>query len=192
PLLVVELASIVDKYIGEPEQNLEAVFRAVEQEDGVLLFDEADALFGKRSEVSEAKDRYANIEVAYLLQRMESFDGLAILTTNMKANLDAAFTRRLDAIIEFAEPEADERQRLWREAFLRAGRELTAEELITLGTLQLAGGAIRSIAVTTAFAAAASGGEIDKPALLEAIRDEWRKSGRLAFENRRFESWEKT
>ena len=191
PLLVVELASIVDKYIGETEKNLEAVFRAVEQEDGVLLFDEADALFGKRSEVSEAKDRYANIEVAYLLQRMESFDGLAILTTNMKANLDAAFTRRLDAIIEFAEPEADERQRLWREAFIRAGRELTPEELTTLGTLQLAGGAIRSIAVTTAFAAAASGGEIDKPALLEAIRDEWRKSGRLAFENRRFDSWEK-
>lgn len=191
PLLVVELASVVDKYIGETEKNLEAVFRAVEQEDGVLLFDEADALFGKRSEVSEAKDRYANIEVAYLLQRMESFDGLAILTTNMKANLDVAFTRRLDSIIEFAEPEADERRRLWIEAFERAGRTLTPEELDTVSTLPLAGGAIRSIAVTAAFAAAARGSQIDKPALLDAIRDEWRKTGRLAFENRRFETWER-
>ena len=192
PLLVVELASVVDKYIGETEKNLEAVFRAVEQEDGVLLFDEADALFGKRSEVSEAKDRYANIEVAYLLQRMESFDGLAILTTNMKANLDVAFTRRLDAIIEFAEPEADERRRLWLEAFQRAGRELSADELDTVSTLPLAGGAIRSIAVTAAFAAAAQSTVIDKPALLDAIRDEWRKTGRLAFENRRFETWERS
>jgi SpoVK/Ycf46/Vps4 family AAA+-type ATPase len=191
PLLVVELASVVDKYIGETEKNLEAVFRAVEQEDGVLLFDEADALFGKRSEVSEAKDRYANIEVAYLLQRMESFDGLAILTTNMKANLDVAFTRRLDAIIEFAEPEADERRHLWLEAFQRAGRELTAEELDTVASLPLAGGAIRSIAVTAAFAAAAANTQIDKAALLDAIRDEWRKTGRLAFENRRFETWER-
>lgn len=191
PLLVVELASVVDKYIGETEKNLEAVFRAVEQEDGVLLFDEADALFGKRSEVSEAKDRYANIEVAYLLQRMESFDGLAILTTNMKANLDVAFTRRLDAIIEFAEPEVDERRHLWLEAFQRAGRELTAEELDTVASLPLAGGAIRSIAVTAAFAAAAANTQIDKAALLDAIRDEWRKTGRLAFENRRFETWER-
>ncbi|MFM8897134.1 MAG: ATP-binding protein, partial [Actinomycetales bacterium] len=95
-LFRVELATVVDKYIGETEKNLDQVFSAVENSDGVLLFDEADALFGKRSEVSDARDRYANIEVAYLLQRMEAFDGLAILTTNLRANLDPAFVRRLD------------------------------------------------------------------------------------------------
>ncbi len=190
PLLVVELAAVVDKYIGETEKNLESVFRAVEHEDGVLLFDEADALFGKRSEVSEAKDRYANIEVAYLLQRMESFDGLAILTTNMKANLDEAFTRRLDSIMEFAEPEPDERRRLWSEAFARAGRTLDDDELTLLSSLPLTGGSIRSIAVTAAFASAASGTPITRPILLEAIRQEWRKSGRLAFDNRRFTEWD--
>ena len=192
PLLVVELAAVVDKYIGETEKNLESVFRAVEQEDGVLLFDEADALFGKRSEVSEAKDRYANIEVAYLLQRMESFDGLAILTTNMKANLDEAFTRRLDSIMEFNEPEADERRRLWTEAFARAGRTLDDEELGLLANLPLTGGSIRSIAVTAAFSAAASGGSMDRATLLDAIRQEWSKSGRLAFDSRRFVGWDES
>ena len=105
-LYTVDLAMVVDKYIGETEKNLERIFEEASGVNAVLLFDEADAIFGKRSEVRDAHDRYANIESAYLLQRMESFDGLAILTTNLRANIDDAFTRRLDAIVDFPVPDA--------------------------------------------------------------------------------------
>ena len=104
-LYVIDLSTVVDKYIGETEKNLDRIFTEADRVNGVLLFDEADAIFGKRSEVRDARDRYANVEVAYLLQRMERFDGLAILTTNLRANLDEAFTRRLDAIVDFPMPE---------------------------------------------------------------------------------------
>src|SRR5262249_27283995 len=104
-LYVVNLATVVDKYVGETEKNLERIFDEAANINGVLLFDEADALFGKRSEVRDAHDRYANIEVAYLLQRIESFDGLALLATNLRANLDEAFTRRLDTIVDFPLPD---------------------------------------------------------------------------------------
>ena len=113
-LYVIDLSTVVDKYIGETEKNLERIFTEADRVNGVLLFDEADALFGKRSEVQDAHDRYANVEVAYLLQRMETFDGLAVLTTNLRANIDEAFTRRLDAIVDFPMPEEDDRRRLWR------------------------------------------------------------------------------
>ena len=106
-LYVIDLSTVVDKYIGETEKNLDRIFTEADRVNGVLLFDEADALFGKRSEVKDARDRYANVEVAYLLQRMESFDGLAILTTNLRANVDEAFIRRLDAIVDFPMPEED-------------------------------------------------------------------------------------
>ena len=112
-LYVIDLSTIVDKYIGETEKNLDRVFTEADRVNGVLLFDEADAIFGKRSEVKDARDRYANVEVAYLLQRMEQFDGMAILTTNLRANVDEAFLRRLDAIVDFPLPEADDRRRLW-------------------------------------------------------------------------------
>jgi SpoVK/Ycf46/Vps4 family AAA+-type ATPase len=104
---------VVDKYIGETEKNLDRIFSEADRVNGVLLFDEADALFGKRSEVSDARDRYANVEVAYLLQRMEAFDGVALLTTNLRANVDEAFTRRLDAIVDFPKPDVADRERLW-------------------------------------------------------------------------------
>lgn len=107
------LATVVDKYIGETEKNLERIFSAAEGVNGVIFFDEADALFGKRSEVSDAKDRYANVEVAYLLQRLESFGGVAILATNLRTNVDDAFTRRLDALVDFPEPDASLRLVLW-------------------------------------------------------------------------------
>ena len=100
-LYTVNLATVVDKYVGETEKNLERIFTEADGVNAVLLFDEADAIFGKRSEVKDANDRYANIEVAYLLQRMESFDGIAILATNLRANVDEAFTRRLDLIVDF-------------------------------------------------------------------------------------------
>ena len=108
-LYVIDLSTVVDKYIGETEKNLDRIFTEADRVNGVLLFDEADALFGKRSEVKDARDRYANVEVAYLLQRMERFDGLAILTTNLRANVDEAFIRRLDAIVDFPMPEEEHR-----------------------------------------------------------------------------------
>src|SRR4029453_19266722 len=112
-LYAVDLATVVDKYVGETEKNLERIFGEAGGVNGGLLFDEADAIFGKRSEVRDAHDRYANIESAYLLQRMESFDGLAILATNLRANLDEAFTRRLDVIVDFPAPDAEHRHLLW-------------------------------------------------------------------------------
>jgi SpoVK/Ycf46/Vps4 family AAA+-type ATPase len=110
----IDLSAVVSKYIGETEKNLEKIFRAADQGEAVLLFDEADAIFGKRSEVRDARDRYANVEVAYLLQRLENYDGLAVLTTNLRGNIDEAFIRRLDCVMEFPLPEEAERLRIWR------------------------------------------------------------------------------
>ena len=122
-LYVIDLSTVVDKYIGETEKNLDRIFTEADRVNGVLLFDEADALFGKRSEVKDARDRYANVEVAYLLQRMESFDGLAILTTNLRANVDEAFIRRLDAIVDFPLPEDEHRLLLWERNLPARGPE---------------------------------------------------------------------
>lgn len=179
PLFVVDISTVVDKYIGETEKNLEAVFAAVEQTDGVLLFDEADALFGKRSEVSDARDRHANVEVAYLLQRMEAFDGLAILTSNMRANLDEAFLRRLDAAIDFPEPDRDQRRQLWRSCLREQGTHLDDGTIDAVSELTFSGGSIRSASVAAAFLAASRGSKIDREVLVEGAISEWRKQGRL-------------
>lgn len=189
PLFSVDLASIVDKYIGETEKNLEEVFRAVENEDGVLLFDEADALFGKRSDVSDARDRYANIEVAYLLQRIESFDGLAILTTNLRANLDEAFQRRLDMIVDFPEPDAPARTAIWAKALAGFPGSFTQEDLETLAILDITGGYIRAAAISAAYKAAAQGQTVMRHHVLAGVKDEWRKSGRLNFPDHAFAGW---
>src|SRR5512135_371176 len=109
----VDLATVVSKYIGETEKNLERIFTAAHGSNAILFFDEADALFGKRSEVSDSHDRYANIEVAYLLQRMEAYPGAVILATNFKRNIDDAFVRRLDFVVDFPFPEAEDRRRIW-------------------------------------------------------------------------------
>ncbi len=113
-LYTVNLATVVDKYVGETEKNLERIFTEAGGVNAVLFFDEADAIFGKRSDVRDAHDRYANIESAYLLQRLETFDGLAILATNLRANIDDAFTRRLDAVIDFPAPDQAARRALWQ------------------------------------------------------------------------------
>ena len=189
PLFIVDLASVVDKYIGETEKNLEEVFRAVENEDGVLLFDEADALFGKRSDVSDARDRYANIEVAYLLQRIEAFDGLAILTTNLRANLDEAFQRRLDMIVEFPEPDQEARQVIWSAALDGHVASLNAGHCQDLAVLDLTGGYIRAAVISAAYAAAAEESLIEPRHVLQGAREEWRKSGRLNFPESAFEGW---
>ena len=119
-LYAIDLATVVDKYIGETEKNLDRIFAEADSVNAVLFFDEADALFGKRSEVKDAHDRYANVETAYLLQRMETFDGIAILATNLRANIDEAFARRLDAIVDFPMPDDEHRRQLW-EHCLRPG-----------------------------------------------------------------------
>ncbi|GAA2603609.1 hypothetical protein GCM10010304_61110 [Streptomyces roseoviolaceus] len=178
-LYVVQLSSVVDKYVGETEKNLERIFTEADRTDAVLLFDEADAVFGKRSEVKDAHDRYANLESAYLLQRLESFDGIALLTTNLRANIDEAFTRRLDLIVDFPFPDAGQRLALWRHSLSHVPRaDGIALDAVANG-FELAGGSIRSAVVTAAYLAAGRGGEVTADDLLEGARREYRKAGRL-------------
>jgi AAA+ superfamily predicted ATPase len=179
-LYTVNLATVVDKYIGETEKNLERIFTEASRVSAVLLFDEADAIFGKRSEVRDAHDRYANIESAYLLQRMETFDGLAVLATNLRANLDDAFTRRLDMIVDFPVPDEAARLALWRGCL--APPVPTLDDLNLEGYAEaftLSGGNIRSAAITAAYLAAEGGGAISASHLSAAIQQEFRKLGRL-------------
>ena len=180
---VIDLSTVVDKYIGETEKNLDRIFTEADRVNGILLFDEADALFGKRSEVKDARDRYANVEVAYLLQRMERFDGLAILTTNLRANVDEAFVRRLDAIIDFPMPEEDHRRHMWARNLTST---LPVAEGIDLDFLarqfRISGGNIRNIAVTAAYLAAAGDRPVGMADLVRATEREYRKLGRLTVE----------
>ncbi|MGY1640638.1 ATP-binding protein [Geodermatophilus sp. SYSU D00703] len=182
-LYTVDLAGVVDKYVGETEKNLERIFREASNVNGVLLFDEADAVFGKRSEVRDAHDRYANIESAYLLQRMESFDGLAILATNLRANIDEAFTRRLDAVVDFPTPDEDLRRALWERCLappLPRADDLDLD--FCARSFELSGGNIRSVAVTAAYLAAATGGPVGMREVIAAVCQEYRKLGRLVLE----------
>lgn len=178
-LYVVSLSSIMDKYVGETEKNLERVFSEADRTDAVLLFDEADAVFGKRSEVKDAHDRYANMESAYLLQRLESFDGIALLTTNLRANIDEAFTRRLDLVVDFPFPDAGQRLALWRHSLSRVPCADGIDAHAVARDFELAGGSIRSAVVTAAYAAADRGGPVGTADLLEGARREYRKAGRL-------------
>lgn len=177
-LMLVDIARVVSKWIGETEKNLAAVFDCAEQGQAVLLFDEADALFGKRTEVSDAHDRYANLETAYLLSRLERFDGLAILSTNLRQNIDPAFVRRLEFVVEFNEPNLAERLQLWR-CHLPAPAPLAADaDLHELATLYpVVGGLIRNAAVAAGFMAAAENTAIGRRELIRAIRREYDKAG---------------
>lgn len=178
-LLVVDLSRVVSKWIGETEKNLSGVFDSAERAQAVLFFDEADALFGKRTEVSDAHDRYANLETAYLLQRLERFDGLAILATNLKQNIDGAFMRRLEFAIEFNEPDREQRQRLWR-THIPAAAPLAADvNLSELAALYpVTGGVVRNAAVSAAFLAATDGTDITRHHLVRAVRREYEKAGK--------------
>jgi hypothetical protein len=173
----IDLSQVVNKYIGETEKNLRRVFDAAEAGGAVLLFDEADALFGKRSEVKDSHDRYANIEVSYLLQRMESYRGLAILTTNMKTALDDAFLRRLRFIVQFPFPDAAHRGEIWRRIYPRA-TPVGALDVSRLARLNVAGGLIRNIAMHAAFFAAAAEEPVSMTHLLRAARCEYAKQER--------------
>jgi SpoVK/Ycf46/Vps4 family AAA+-type ATPase len=183
-LYTVNLATVVDKYVGETEKNLERIFVEADGVNAILLFDEADSLFGKRSEVRDANDRYANIEVAYLLQRMETFDGIAILATNLSANVDDAFARRLDMVIDFPNPDVAQRRRLWERSLSPAVPRADDVDLdFCASRFELSGGNIRSIAVSAAYRAAESGQPVTMSDLVRAIGQEYRKLGRLVVAN---------
>jgi hypothetical protein len=170
----IDLSQVVSKYIGETEKNLRKIFEAAEEAGAVLLFDEADALFGKRSEIKDSHDRYANIEVSYLLQRMEQYRGLAILTSNMRNALDQAFLRRLRFIVEFPFPDATQRAQIWRRVF-PADVPLGAIDWTRLSKLNVPGGAIRNIALSAAFIAADADSVVEMSHLARAARAEYRK-----------------
>ncbi|MFE7730255.1 AAA family ATPase [Streptomyces anthocyanicus] len=178
-LYVVQLSSVVDKYVGETEKNLERIFTEADRTDAVLLFDEADAVFGKRSEVKDAHDKYANMESAYLLQRLESFDGIALLTTNLRANIDEAFTRRLDLVVDFPFPDVEQRLALWRHSLSRVPSSDGIDPGVLAQDFELAGGSIRSAVVTAAYLAAGRDDMVTADDLLEGARREYRKAGRL-------------
>ena len=178
----IDLSAVTSKYIGETEKNLRRVFDAAEGSGAILLFDEADALFGKRSEVRDSRDRYANQEVSYLLQRMEAYRGLAVLTTNLKDALDAAFLRRIRFVVHFPFPDAEHRERIWRRAFPPAV-PTEALEPEKLARLNVAGGNIRNIALAAAFLAAGEGTPVRMAHLEKAARSEYDKLERPLVES---------
>ncbi|WP_233841169.1 ATP-binding protein [Dyella sp. 2HG41-7] len=173
-LYQIDLAAMVSKYIGETEKNLRRVFDAAEETGAVLLFDECDALFGKRSEVRDSHDRYANMEIAYLLQRMDSYRGVAILTTNMRHALDSAFVRRIRFIVQFPFPDAPSRARIWEGIFPRSA-PVEPLDFELLSQLNVSGGVIRNIATHAAFLAAEAGTSIGTQHILAASRQEYAK-----------------
>jgi len=179
----IDLAAVVSKYIGETEKNLDKIFTEAETANAVLFFDEADALFGKRGEVQAAHDRYANTEIAYLLQKMEAYRGIAILTTNLRRNLDDAFVRRLRFCIEFPMPDAEERRAIWHTVWPEHVPRAPDLDLDGLAErLGLAGGHIRNIVLSASFLAADEGGRVEMRHLIHATRREFGKMGRIAPE----------
>jgi SpoVK/Ycf46/Vps4 family AAA+-type ATPase len=176
----IDLSKVLSKWIGETEKHLDRIFAQARDGNAILFFDEADAMFGKRSEVKEAHDRYANIEVAYLLQRLESYDGVVILATNLARNIDPAFSRRLHFVIDFPLPDPALREQLWRAAL--PARAPLADDL-DVGFLArqfaFAGGDIRVAVLDAAFAAAADESPIDMSRLLQAVARQLLKQGKV-------------
>lgn len=191
-LFKIDLANVVSKYIGETEKNLAQLFQAATASSAILFFDEADALFGKRTQISDAHDRYANLEVSYLLQQMEEYDGIVILATNLRDNLDEAFIRRIRFIVEFPFPDAEHRQRIWQQHFPAAAP--VSENLDYNGLakqLAIAGGNIKNIVLNAAFLAAGTEEkQINMPAILHATRRELDKMGKL-FDEQSWVKWPK-
>jgi len=175
----VDLSQVISKYIGETEKNLAQIFDQAEHKNWILFFDEADALFGKRSETRDAHDRYANQEVSYLLQRIEIFDGIVILASNMRNNLDDAFTRRFESMIYFAMPNTALRLRLWQQGFspkARLAPDLQLHEIAS--RYELSGGGIMNVVRYASLQALANGGVVHKHFVLEGLRKEYAKEGR--------------
>jgi AAA+ superfamily predicted ATPase len=179
-LYKIDLSQIVSKYIGETEKNLNRIFNAATNSNAILLFDEADALFGKRSEVRDARDRYANIEVGYLLQKIEEYEGIAILTTNLRDNIDKAFERRLRFIINFNLPDAENRYLIWQKVFPKntpCSADLDLKFLAQ--NFEITGANIRHIALTAAFLAVDNSGIIDMNHIIQALQREYQKMGQV-------------
>jgi hypothetical protein len=190
-LYKVDLSAVVSKYIGETEKNLERIFGAAAAGDLVLFFDEADALFGKRSEVSDAHDRYANIEVAYLLQRLETYDGLVVLATNLQRNIDAAFSRRISVAIDFVPPEEPERRLIWQRAFPATAPVAGDLDLGFLARqFKITGGVISNAALGAAFLAAAEDSPITMRHAVLSVKREFQKLGRLRTEKEFDRYWD--
>jgi len=179
-LYKVDLAGVVSKYIGETEQNLARIFAEARTGNAILFFDEADALFGKRTEVSDAHDRYANIETSYLLQQMEEYEGVVVLATNLRQNIDDAFTRRIRFVVEFPFPSSEDRRRIWQTLF-PPGAPLSSDVDFTRLAKEFAvtGANIKNIALNSAFLAAADDGTIGYTHILRGTRREFEKIGKL-------------
>lgn len=183
-LYKIDLSTVISKYIGETEKNLERTFSEAASSNAILFFDEADALFGKRSEVHDSHDRYANIEISYLLQRMEAYDGVTILATNLRANLDEAFTRRLQFAVDFPFPDEADRLRIWQALFPPGVPRSADLDLPLLARkYKMAGGNIRNILVGAAYLAAENGGSVTMGHLLHSTRRELQKMGKMLAEN---------
>lgn len=178
PLYKIDLSQVVDKYIGETEKKLEEIFNLAEKSNSILFFDEADAIFGKRSEVNEAKDRYANTEVSYILQRIEQYDGIVILASNYKKNIDEAFMRRMRYLVEFPMPDPETRKAIWQGSFTD---QVPVDEIdfdYLANTYELAGGIIKNIVLNAVFAAADAGESVGMKEILESMRNERMKMGK--------------
>jgi SpoVK/Ycf46/Vps4 family AAA+-type ATPase len=179
-LYKIDLSSIVSKYIGETEKNLAGIFHEAETSNAILFFDEADALFGKRTEVSDAHDRYANIETGFLLQKMEEYEGVVILATNLRKNMDEAFTRRIRFIVEFPFPDEKNRLHIWKVHF--PGQAPLAEDIdyeFLARQFPISGGSIRNIVLNAAFLAAQNGRMIGMEHILDSAKREYEKIGKL-------------
>jgi hypothetical protein len=185
-LLKIDLSRVVSKYIGETEKNLRELFDQATSANAILFFDEADALLGKRSEVKDAHDRYANTETAYLLQKMEEYTGISILSTNLRQNLDEAFTRRMRFIVDFPLPEDQDRLRIWQAVWPREVPLAADVDLPALARqFRLTGGSIRNIALSAAFLAAEQDQPVSMRHLTRATRRELQKMGRLVSDESR-------
>jgi SpoVK/Ycf46/Vps4 family AAA+-type ATPase len=178
PLYRVDLSQVVDKYIGETEKKLEAVFKYAQSANVVLFFDEADALFGKRSEVKDAKDKYANTEVAFILQRIEQYSGMVILATNFINNIDEAFMRRMKYVVEFQMPEAAVRERIWRGSFSERVPQLDLDYEFLAEKIELSGGHIKNIVLNAAFLAAKDNSPVTMRHIIYCVQNEFIKLGK--------------
>jgi len=182
-LYKIDLSTVVSKYIGETEKNLARVFEEAETSNAILFFDEADALFGKRSEVRDSHDRYANIETSYLLQRMEEYDGMAILATNLHKNMDEAFVRRMHFTVEFPFPDALNRERIWEKIWpAETPRDPGLDLDFMARRFEITGGSIRNIALAAAFLAADDGQVVNMGHLIRGTQREYRKMGKVVVD----------
>jgi SpoVK/Ycf46/Vps4 family AAA+-type ATPase len=179
-LYKIDLSSVVSKYIGETEKNLARIFQEAETSNAILFFDEADALFGKRSEVRDSHDRYANIEISYLLQRMEEYSGMVILASNLHKNMDDAFVRRMHFTVEFPFPNEKNRRRIWEKIWPAETPRSPALDLDFMARrFEMAGGNIRNMALAAAFFAAEDGALVDMRHLIRAAQREYQKMGKV-------------